>query len=136
VRAIAAGRAPAALVGLGFGASGLSSAALLADVVMNEDCPRYNFRRDFVNVSGGLSRAVPVPVCAGSCARCPAIQAMGGVIGLPSHHASGAAVELNPRSPCSAVASSLSVIVHEKGGALDALKSLKVPFMQKVRWVA
>jgi hypothetical protein len=26
-----------------------------ADVVLNEDCPRYNYRCDFVNVSGGWS---------------------------------------------------------------------------------
>lgn len=52
------------------------------DVVMNEDCPRYNLRKDFVNVSA---------------------------------------------------ASSLSVVVYEQPGTMDALASLKVPFLQKAK---
>ena len=41
---------------------------------------------------------------------------------------------LTPHSPPTpAVASSLSVVIHEKSGTLDALKSFKLPFLQKAR---
>lgn len=51
-----------------------------SEVVVNEDCPRYNFLCDFVNVSA---------------------------------------------------ASTLTAAIYEKAGTLDALKSLKLPFVSK-----
>ncbi len=109
---------------------------MFADVIMNEDCPRYNLRKDFVNVSGAPLLTIGPWLC---CARRLLCLLQFPVVALAMPHLSDL-----PHPPCHthptppkcplAAASSLSVVVYEQPGTMDALTSLKVPFLQKVRW--
>ena len=103
---------------------------------MSEDSPRYNLRRDFVNISGA---------CRVSASRsaCLLLGIGAAVVGVQTPH------PRRPRSPmlttltpaaCAwlllAAASSLSVVIYEQPGMMDALKSIKIPFLQKVGGVS